>query len=186
MIGAGTDTTANTLMILIYYLAKDDEEKGGRYERLVNELHNLSWGKDGDEKVSLLGLEKGRWLEACILEGLRWVYFVFSLYFSWMLGAGAERCWVSFFLFFFIYFLPFMLFFEFHHYILRAFPSSRANDQWQYSLSYGVTTRLARIAPNEVLKFQDWEIPAGVSFPSSSYIKRFPLADVIIDRHRLE
>lgn len=34
------------------------------------------------------------------------------------------------------------------------------------SLSYGVTTRLARIAPDENLKYGKWEIPAGVSYSS--------------------
>lgn len=30
-------------------------------------------------------------------------------------------------------------------------------------LSYGTTTRLPRIAPNEVLNYNGWDIPAGVS-----------------------
>jgi hypothetical protein len=30
-------------------------------------------------------------------------------------------------------------------------------------LAYGVSTHLARIAPNEIMRFQEWEIPAGVS-----------------------
>lgn len=31
-------------------------------------------------------------------------------------------------------------------------------------LSYGTTTHLQRIAPDQVLKFNDWEIPPGVRF----------------------
>lgn len=31
-------------------------------------------------------------------------------------------------------------------------------------LSYGVSTRLARIAPDRTLQYKEWSIPAGVSF----------------------
>lgn len=32
-------------------------------------------------------------------------------------------------------------------------------------LSYGVTTHLQRVSPDQVMKFQDWDIPPGVSLP---------------------
>jgi len=41
-------------------------------------------------------------------------------------------------------------------------------------LSYGVTTHLQRVSPDQVLKFQDWDIPPGVSFPAHFEYKLMP------------
>ncbi|TGO41072.1 hypothetical protein BHYA_0027g00500 [Botrytis hyacinthi] len=100
IIGAGTDTTAHTLMILMYYLASD----AVRCEKLREELRSvgLERRENGElKKVELGMVERLIYLNACALEGLR--------------------------------------------------------------LSYGVSSRLARIAPNENLRYGKWEIPAGVS-----------------------
>ncbi|TGO66285.1 hypothetical protein BOTNAR_0064g00230 [Botryotinia narcissicola] len=100
IIGAGTDTTAHTLMILMYYLASD----AVRCEKLREELRGagLERRENGESKNVELGMvERLVYLNACALEGLR--------------------------------------------------------------LSYGVSSRLARIAPNENLRYGKWEIPAGVS-----------------------
>ncbi|PMD45104.1 putative cytochrome P450 [Hyaloscypha variabilis F] len=37
-------------------------------------------------------------------------------------------------------------------------------------LAYGVSTHLARIAPNEIMRFQEWEIPAGIPVAMSAVI----------------
>ncbi|TGO20145.1 hypothetical protein BTUL_0001g01570 [Botrytis tulipae] len=100
IIGAGTDTTAHTLMILMYYLASD----AVRCEKLREELRGAGLeGRENGElkKVELGMVERLVYLNACALEGLR--------------------------------------------------------------LSYGVSSRLARIAPNENLRYGKWEIPAGVN-----------------------
>ena len=39
-------------------------------------------------------------------------------------------------------------------------PEADDNDR----LSYGLSTRLARTAPNENLEFSQWSIPAGISY----------------------
>lgn len=46
----------------------------------------------------------------------------------------------------------------------------------QNRLSYGISTRLPRISPYEVMMYKDWEIPAGVSthpsLPFPSHLTR--------------
>ncbi|KAM0305048.1 hypothetical protein ACHAO8_011224 [Botrytis cinerea] len=74
IIGAGTDTTAHALMILMYYLAID----AVRYEKLREELRGVGLemredgGEDGGFKKLELGMvERLVYLNACALEGLR-------------------------------------------------------------------------------------------------------------------
>ncbi|KAM0173656.1 hypothetical protein ACHAPC_010354 [Botrytis cinerea] len=76
IIGAGTDTTAHALMILMYYLAID----AVRYEKLREELRGVGFemredgGEDGGFKKLELGMvERLVYLNACALEGLRLV-----------------------------------------------------------------------------------------------------------------
>ncbi|KAM0126254.1 hypothetical protein ACHAO1_010161 [Botrytis cinerea] len=76
IIGAGTDTTAHALMILMYYLAID----AVRYEKLREELRGVGLemredgGEDGGFKKLELGMvERLVYLNACALEGLRLV-----------------------------------------------------------------------------------------------------------------
>ncbi|APA16308.1 hypothetical protein sscle_16g110780 [Sclerotinia sclerotiorum 1980 UF-70] len=137
IINAGTDTVANTLMTLVYYLADDR----ARCEKLRDELRGAGLGrgeggKGGNKRVELEMVERLVYLNACTLEGLR--------------------------------------------------------------LSYGVSSRLARIAPNENLRYEKWEIPAGTPigmstmlqhhneriFPSSHQFipERWILPDGTIDR----
>ncbi|CCD43671.1 similar to cytochrome P450 [Botrytis cinerea T4] len=112
IIGAGTDTTAHALMILMYYLAID----AVRYEKLREELRGVGFemredgGEDGGFKKLELGMvERLVYLNACALEGLR--------------------------------------------------------------LSYGVSSRLARIAPKENLRYGKWEIPAGTPVGMSTMLQ---------------
>ncbi|KAI9644280.1 hypothetical protein NHQ30_007636 [Ciborinia camelliae] len=108
VIGAGTDTTANTLMILMYYLGCDQV----RVEKLRDELRSAGLCRDEDGKfvrVELGMVERLVYLNACILEGLR--------------------------------------------------------------LSYGVSSRLARIAPNENLRYGKWEIPARTPIGMSTMLQ---------------
>lgn len=53
----------------------------------------------------------------------------------------------------------------------------RAVIQEVHRIGAVITTRLIRIAPNESLRYKEWEIPAGVSLSArSSWIgKRFSL-----------
>ncbi|KAF7952899.1 hypothetical protein EAE96_006122 [Botrytis aclada] len=108
IIEAGTDTTAHTLMILVYYLASDTV----RCEKLREELRVIGLGRrenEGLKKVELGMVERLVYLNACALEGLR--------------------------------------------------------------LSYGVSSRLARIAPNESLRYGKWEIPAGTPIGMSTILQ---------------
>ncbi|KAA8565346.1 hypothetical protein MFRU_045g00490 [Monilinia fructicola] len=108
VIGAGTDTTANTLMILMYYLGLDQT----RCEKLREELRGVGLKREEEGGVGIVELgmvERLPYLNACTLEGLR--------------------------------------------------------------LSYGVSTRLARIAPNEALRYGKWHIPAGTPVGMSTMLQ---------------
>ncbi|KAK6597639.1 cytochrome p450 [Botrytis cinerea] len=103
IIGAGTDTTAHALMILMYYLAID----AVRYEKLREELRGVGFEMRED------GGEDG---------GSR----------NWSWGWWRD---------------------------------------WFICLSYGVSSRLARIAPKENLRYGKWEIPAGTPVGMSTMLQ---------------
>lgn len=95
MLGAGTETTAWTLSVTLFYILSNPEI----HARLISELRPV-FGKSGG-KPSWTQLEQIPYFHGVISEGLR--------------------------------------------------------------LSFGVTAPLPRIAPDEVLGFGNWMIPAGVS-----------------------
>jgi len=99
IVGAGTETTAWTMSVIVYHVLSNPAIK----KRLLQELNNVM--KDGN--VPCIQLEKIPYFAAIVSEGLR--------------------------------------------------------------LSYGVTTRLQRVSPDQVLPYKNWQIPPGVRFsPSAS------------------
>ncbi|TVY37544.1 Cyrochrome P450 monooxygenase [Lachnellula subtilissima] len=107
LLGAGSDTVANTLSITTFHLVDNPE----KMSKLVRELEKAM--PDPNEPARLTIVEQVPYLSAVIQEGL------------------------------------------------RLFPDS-------LRLSYGVSARLQRIAPNEVLQFHEWSIPAGTPVGMSS------------------
>lgn len=51
-------------------------------------------------------------------------------------------------------------------------PIFQANDD---RLSYGISSRLPRSSPTEVMKFHEWEIPPGVSLLKCDLIPVIPI-----------
>lgn len=102
VVGAGADTTANTLNTITYHLLANPS--------ILKTLHDELKAAIPDPRVhaTLKVVEQLPYLNAVINEGLR--------------------------------------------------------------LSYGVSTRLARISPVEPMKFHDWEIPAGVPVGMTSVL----------------
>ncbi|TVY53908.1 Cyrochrome P450 monooxygenase [Lachnellula cervina] len=100
LLGAGSDTVANTLSVTTFHLADNPE----KMLRLARELEKAM--PDPNEPARLTLVEQLPYLSAVVQEGLR--------------------------------------------------------------LSYGVSSRLQRIAPNEVLQFHEWSIPAGTPVGMSS------------------
>ncbi|TVY25710.1 Cyrochrome P450 monooxygenase [Lachnellula hyalina] len=100
LLGAGSDTVANSLSITTFHLVDNPE----KMSKLASELEKAM--PDPNESARLTIVEQLPYLSAVIQEGLR--------------------------------------------------------------LSYGVSARLQRIAPNEVLQFHEWSIPAGTPVGMSS------------------
>ena len=65
LIGAGTETTSNTLSMITFYLLADATQM----ERLKNEL--LSIGKDSNQLLAFQELQRLPYLSAVVSEGLR-------------------------------------------------------------------------------------------------------------------
>lgn len=118
VIGAGTETTAWTLSVIIYHVLANPDI----HDRLQSELTDVFLDAGGSPSFNRL--ETLPYLSAVVSEGLR--------------------------------------------------------------LSFGVTTHLQRVSPDQPMMFKDWTIPPGVRFPHSqgSFSSPNQLSSFQLTKHR--